>query len=373
MTERTSLTLGRTAVYTAVKTIEVREYPVPEPAPGEVILRIKQAGLCGSDLHIWRGELGEPAPGGRPLGHEGLATVHALGSGVDTDSLGGQLRVGDRVTWFPIFTCRRCRMCLQGDLQLCLKRQVAYRMSGAEPPHFFGTMGDFFYLPAGHPVFKIPDELEDEEVVALNCAMGTVFQGLDSAGMRQGHNVVVMGSGGLGLYATAFATGMGASQVVAIDRLEPRLAMARELGATATINIGELTTPQQRTERVMEVTRGRGADIVLELAGYGELVPEGLSMLGPQGAFVSIGNIVPGRPTTFEPRLLGGSKRMIGSTMYRPVMVSRMLDFILKHRQRLPIGKVISHKFQLAEIDRAFASSEWDGQSIPIIRSVIVP
>ena len=70
--------LGRTAVYTGVKTIEVREYPVPDPGPGEIILRITQAGLCGSDLHIWRGELGEPAPGGRPLGHEGLATVHQV-------------------------------------------------------------------------------------------------------------------------------------------------------------------------------------------------------------------------------------------------------------------------------------------------------
>ncbi|HEX8969346.1 MAG TPA: zinc-binding dehydrogenase [Chloroflexota bacterium] len=364
---------GRTAVYTAVKTIEVREYPVPEPAPGEIILRITQAGLCGSDLHIWRGELGDPEPGGRPLGHEGLATVHALGAGVETDSLGNPLREGERVTWFPIFTCRRCRLCLQGDLQLCQKRQVAYRMSGAEPPHFFGTFGDFFYLPAGHPIFKIPDNLDDDEVVALNCAMGTVFQGLDSAGMRQGHSVVVMGSGGLGLYATAFAVGMGATNVIAIDGQSARLDLATELGATATINIRELTTPAERIARVMEVTQGRGADITLELAGYGELVPEGISMLAPQGTFVEIGNIVPGRPTTFEPRLLAGSKRMMGSVMYRPASVPRILDFIATNRDRLPIRKIISHKFALADIDHAFASSEWDGQSIPVIRGCIVP
>ena len=100
---------GRTAVYTGVKTIEVREYPVPDPARGGEIIQILQAGLCGSDLHIWRGEFG--LAGGRPLGHEGLATVHALGSGVSTDLLGNPLEEGDRVTWFPIFTCRRCRMC----------------------------------------------------------------------------------------------------------------------------------------------------------------------------------------------------------------------------------------------------------------------
>jgi threonine dehydrogenase-like Zn-dependent dehydrogenase len=365
--------VGRTAVYTAIKTIEVREYPVPEPSPGEIILRIKQAGLCGSDLHIWRGEAGEPAPGGRPLGHEGLATVHALGSGVRTDSLAAPLEEGDRVTWFPIFTCRRCRMCLAGDLQLCQKRQVAYRMSGAEPPHFFGTMGDYFYLPDGHPIFKIPDELHDDEVVALNCAMGTVYQGLTSAGMRQGDNVVIFGTGGLGLYATAFAVGMGANEVVAVDAQSARLTLARELGATATIDIRDLTTSQARVERVMDLTRGLGADVVLELAGYGELVPEGISMLGPWGTFVEIGNIVVGRSTTFEPRLLLGGRRMIGSSMYRPAYVPRMLDFIRTHRQRLPFRKVISHRFALDDIDRAFASSEWDGQSIPVIRSCIVP
>ena len=96
-------------------------------------------------------------------------------------------------------------------------------------------------------------------------------------------------------------------------------------------------------------------------------------MLGPQGTFVEIGNIVPGRPTTFEPRLLAGSKRMLGSVMYRPASMPRMLDFIITNREQLPIRKVISHKFALADIDRAFASSEWDGQSIPVIRSAIVP
>jgi threonine dehydrogenase-like Zn-dependent dehydrogenase len=166
---------------------------------------------------------------------------------------------------------------------------------------------------------------------------------------------------------------MGASEVIAIDGQPARLQLATELGATAVININELSTPRARIERAMDVTRGRGADIVLELAGYGELVPEGISMLGPLGTFVEIGNIVPGRPTTFEPRLLAGSKRMMGSVMYRPANVPRMLDFISRNRTRLPIGKIISHKFNLSDIDEAFIRSEWDGQSTPVIRSCIVP
>jgi D-arabinose 1-dehydrogenase-like Zn-dependent alcohol dehydrogenase len=364
---------GRTAIYTGPKTIEIREYPVLDPGAGEMMLRIKQAGLCGSDLHIWRGELGEPWPGGRPIGHEGLATIHALGAGVSTDSTGKPLQEGDRVTWFPIFSCQRCELCLAGDQHICAKRQVAFKLRGDEPPYFFGTFGDFFYLPPNHPVFKIPDDVADEEVVSVNCAMGTVFQGLVDAGIRQGHNVVVLGAGGLGLYATAFAVGMGAQEVIAVDGQQARLDMARRLGATATININDLKTVEQRVARVKDATRAHGADIVLELAGYGELVPEGLAMLAPQGTFVEIGNIVTGRDAHFHPRLLGGSKHMTFSSMYRPANVPRMLDFIQKNHDRLPIKNVISHKYALKDIDAAFAASEWAGGSTPVVRSAIVP
>ncbi|MDE3074771.1 MAG: hypothetical protein KGJ86_05030, partial [Chloroflexota bacterium] len=101
--------------------------------------------------------------------------------------------------------------------------------------------------------------------------------------------------------------------------------------------------------------------------------PEGISMLAPKGTFVEIGNIVPGRPTTFEPLILAGSKRMMGSVMYRPAYVPRMLDFIAKNRKQIPLRKVISHRFALNDIDQAFASSEWSGQAIPVVRSCIVP
>ena len=111
----------------------------------------------------------------------------------------------------------------------------------------------------------------------------------------------------------------------------------------------------------------------MELAGYGELVPEGIRMLGAQGAFVEIGNIVPGRPTTFEPRLLGGEKRMMFSSMYRRRRCRACWTSSSPIARRLPIKKVISHKFKLAEIDKAFASSEWDGKTIPVVRSAIVP
>ena len=136
-------------------------------------------------------------------------------------------------------------------------------MEGGQHPYFVNTLADYIYLPPLHPIFRVPDELPDEMVVALNCALGTVFQGLKSAGVQQGHTVVLQGVGGLGLYSVALAKDVGAGRIIGIDGKEARLNLARELGADDTININELKSPEERIERVMEITNGRGADIVM--------------------------------------------------------------------------------------------------------------
>jgi 5-exo-hydroxycamphor dehydrogenase len=297
----------------------------------------------------------------------------ALGQGLTRDAVGTPLHEGDRVTWQPTFPCYTCAFCLAGDLNMCPNRQIAYRPEGGQPPYFLGTFSDYLYLPPRHPIFKIPDELLDEEVVSLNCAMATVFQGLVSAGTRQGHSVVIVGAGGLGLYSTAFAAGFGARHVITVDGQQPRLDLARELGATATLDINELRTTPERVERVLELTQGRGADVVLDAAGAGNLIQEGITMLKPLGTFVEVGSIGRGRLESIAPTSLLAGKRIIGSAGGRPDLVPRILDFLLTFRSRYPIQKVISHTFALADIDAAFAQSEWQGQATPVIRSAIHP
>ena len=124
----------------------------------------------------------------------------------------------------------------------------------------------------------------------------------------------------------------------------------------------------------MDVTHGRGANIVLELAGYGELVPEGIRMLGAQGTFVEIGNIVPGRPTTFEPRLLGGEQAH-DVLVDVPPGVGAAHAGLHRHQSRDGCRSRRSSRTSSssADIDQAFASSEWDGKTIPVVRSAIVP
>jgi L-iditol 2-dehydrogenase len=365
--------VGRLAVMTAYRApLELREYQVPEPEPGAIILRITQAGICGSDLHMWRGDTAESRPippEGRSMGHEGTGVIAALGAGVATDALGMALREGDRLVFFATFPCWSCQLCLQGDPNLCVR--YPYRPVGRHP-YFIGTYADYYYLPPRHPVFRIPDELPDEIMAPVNCAMCTVAHGLQVAGAKQGQAIVIQGAGGLGLTATALARDLGAGRVIVIDRIQRRLDLARRFGADATINIGELDTPESRIERVKELTNGLGADLVMELVGIPDLLSEGVGMLRNGGTFLEIGLFFK-KPALFDASaLVQGGKRVVGSLMYRPQTLAAVLEFLVRN-QHLPFAELVSHRFPLSELNRAFHDSEWAGGSTEVVRGVLVP
>lgn len=369
---------GRTAVLkTYFEPFVLEEYDVPEPEPGAVVLRITMAGLCGSDLHTWRGDHGTNRPlppTGMLLGHEGIGIVAMLGKGLTKDTAGHDLHEGDRVIFSALAPCNHCQYCLAGDHNLCPTRSLVNGRSPAgRIPYFVSTYSDYICLPAFHPIFRVPDEITDEEVTALNCAMGTVLEGLRVAQMRQGMSLVTQGAGGLGLYAVALAKDMGASTVIAIDGQKARLDLALAWGADAVININEMESPRERVEEVRRLSGGKGADIVTELVGTGEVVPEGIEMLAPGGAYVEIGNLVRGRTATIEPQALLRRKRILGSSMYRPEILPTLLDFVQRNRQTVPLGRIISHRFALSEINAAFDASEWTDRETPVIRSAIIP
>jgi threonine dehydrogenase-like Zn-dependent dehydrogenase len=368
---------GRAVLFMgARKPFEITEYEVPDPEPGAIVLKVTQAGICGSDLHSWRGD-GTPAPvpaGGRTTGHEGTGVVYKLGTGVSTDSLGKPIKEGDRLMYSAIAPCGRCYQCLNGQGNWCVQGFFPRRTPG-EFPYFNGTYADYYYIRSDQPVFRVPAELPDSVLGFVNCAMGTVTEGLMRAGCKEGHYVVIQGAGGLGLNAVAAAKDMGAHRVIVLDRLENRLALAREFGADDTINIEqEWTTPEMRRQRVMELTDNRGADIVLELVGRSELLVEGLSYLTNGGTFVEIGNIVRGDPVPFDPaQLVFSAKQIIGSPMYRPRLLPMMLETLVKKQGKVPYEKIVSHTFPLEKINEAFEQAEWLDRQPAITRSMLVP
>jgi L-iditol 2-dehydrogenase len=351
----------------------IEEYTVPDPEPGGLILKITQAGVCGSDLHTWRGDQAAVPlpPGGRVMGHEGTGVVFRLGEGLTTDSLGKPIREGDRLMYSAIRPCLRCYQCLNGNTNWCSGSR--YGGNAGEAPYFTGTYADYYYIPANHPVFKVPDELPDEVLGFVNCAMGTVTEGLLRAGCKEGDYVVVQGAGGLGLNATAMARDMGAHKVIVMDRLDHRLALAEAFGADHTVNVEEFSTPKMRNERVMDLTGGRGADIVLELVGRPELLAEGIDLLTNGGTFVEIGNISRERTVTIDPSALLRGKKIMGSLMYRPQLLPLMMETLVKKQGTVPYERIVSHTYPLADVNRAFADAEWHERQTGVSRAMLVP
>jgi threonine dehydrogenase-like Zn-dependent dehydrogenase len=351
------------------------EFPLPPVEEGGILVKVTAAGICGSDLHYWRGEM-RPLIAGRPgpfiLGHELTGVVYALGRGVATDSLGRPLKEGDRVVFPYFFPCRRCYLCTRGELNLCPQR-FRFRRSIEEYPYCNGGFADYFYLFPGHFVFKAPDDLSDEALTPLNCALAQVVYGLQKGGVRMGDAVVIQGAGGLGLYAVAVAKEMGAGLVIAIDGVPARLEMAKQCGADYVLDITQLQDPQERVARVKELTGYRGgADVVVEVVGYPQVVPEGLEMLRRGGTYVEIGNIWPGSTVTLDmSRILFGTTTIVPTAHYDPYVLVQALDFLTRTKDKYPLTRIASHKFPLERIAEAFEVAEWRGRPTAVTRAII--
>jgi L-iditol 2-dehydrogenase len=354
---------GRIAVLKAYGgEFELREYPVPEVEPGAILIRLTRAGVCGSDLHIWRGEMKEvygAIPTDLTFGHEMCGRVERLGRGVATDSLGAPIREGDRVTFCYFFPCGRCPVCLQDDLGSCPRKARANRVAGT-PPYFNNAYGEYYYLRPDHWVFRVPDEVSDTVATPANCALSQVLYGLQKAGLRFGQSLVVQGAGGLGINAVAVARDMGADTIIAVDRRADRLELARAFGADHALSVDDLPGADSRIEAVRELTGGFGADIVADFVGYPDVIPEGLRMLRSGGCYLEVGSIAPGNVFSYDATaLVRGNVRLVGTSNYSPWALGQALAFLRRNIRRFPFDRVVSHTYPLERITEAFQQADW--------------
>src|SRR5688572_25009163 len=371
---------ARAAVSFGPGRMEIREYPVLAPEPDQALIRVTMATICGSDLHAWRGEMasivpqkaGEAAPAPKPSigGHEMTGHVEALGSGWSTDTLGRPLREGDRVAFSFFNPCGKCWACLSNTAR-CPNR-YRLRAPADVAPHFHAAYAEYHVTKPGQWVFKVPDDLSDELVAPANCALSQVLYSLHRIGIWLGDTVLIQGSGGLGLCAAAVAKEMGAGQVIVVDRIAERLALAREFGADQTINLSEVPDAQDRVRFVQDLTEGRGADVALEVAGVPSVVQEGLDMLRFGGRYCLVGNIVAGAAAEVVPHdIIRTSREVLGVVGYEAWVIPRALDLLVRTRDRYPYHKLVSHQYPLAEINRAFEESDWALSQGKVTRGVI--
>ncbi len=331
------------------KPFEIREVPIPEIEPDGVLIRVTHANVCGSDLHFWRGDAPLRLPAdGWIFGHEMTGRVAKLGARIATDSLGRPLKEGDRVAYTYFYPCGRCYACLHKEPAAC-PHKIERPVGPSTFPHLHGAFADHYYLRPGGAIFKVPDQLADEAVAGVNCALSQVIYGLHVAGVRFGDSVVIQGAGGLGVQAAAVAKDMGAATVIVVDQIPLKL--------------------------VRQWTGGAGADVACDLVGFPAVIPEGIEMLRSGGTYLEIGTISRGATVDFEPSLLvWGSKKIVGVIQYDPWVIPRALDFLVRTKDRWPWPRILSHKYSLDKINEAFAASEWHNkETTSITRAALTP
>jgi threonine dehydrogenase-like Zn-dependent dehydrogenase len=367
---------GKAAVFFGPgKPFELRELPIPEVEPDAVLIRVSLANVCGSDLHFWRGDAPLRLPDdGWLFGHEMTGRVARLGARVKTDSLGRQLKEGDRVAYTYFYPCGRCYACLNNEPAAC-PAKIERPVGPAQFPHFHGAFAEYYYLRPRGALFLVPDALPDELVAPVNCALAQVIYGLHRAGLRFGGSVVIQGAGGLGVQAAAVAKDMGAATVIVVDQLPGRLELAKAFGADHTIDLKAVTDRKERVNLVRKWTGGVGADIACDFVGFPQVIPEGIEMLRSGGTYLEIGTISRGAKVELEPALLvWGSKKIVGVIQYDPWVIPRALDFLVRTRESRPWHRILSHTYPLEQINEAFAASEWHNrETTTITRAALTP
>jgi threonine dehydrogenase-like Zn-dependent dehydrogenase len=349
--------------------LEVRSYPLPdEIEAGAALVKVEMAGICGTDVHLWKGQLPIPRP--IIMGHETVGFLARAGEGVDHDWTGALLREGDRVTWSAGRLCGRCQNCsVLRQPTRCLNRS-AYGISFAsdEFPHFSGGYAEYIYLRPGTAIFKL-DDLSSEAIIGAGCALVTAIHGLERMTIGWDDKVVIQGSGPVGLSALTVAKTSGASQTIVVGGPADRLDLAREFGADHTIDIDEVKDSTARIEEVMRLTGG-GADAVVECVGIPTTVAEGLEMCRDGGKYLVLGHYGDAGATPLNPHVITRKQLTVyGSWASEPRHMAAAIRFLKKQGDRYPFERLISHRFPLEQAFEALqTTARWSSS-----KSVIVP
>jgi alcohol dehydrogenase len=312
---------------------------VPDPsimAETDAIVRIDTATICGTDLHILKGDVPEVEPG-TVLGHEAVGTVVETGKAVTT------LQAGDRVLVSCITSCGRCRFCREGHYGLCTGG------GGWILGHLIdGLQGELARVPfADTSVHKLAPEIADEQALFLADILPTAYEvGVLNGKVTPGDTVAIVGAGPIGLAAVMTAKLMTPGRIVALDVADARLEHASKLGADVTINNGETDALTE----IMELTNGLGADVAIEAVGVPETFELCAEIVRPGGHVANVG--VHGRPATLHLEKLWIKDVTITTGLVDTSTTPRLLELIANGR--IDPTPFATHHFELAETEEAY-------------------
>jgi len=346
------------AVMPAPRTpVELREFRTPDLPPGGVLVETSFSEVCGTDVHLFHGRLaGVPYP--IIPGHVSIGRVDRLRGEAKTID-GMTLREGDRVAFFDVHrTCGRCHACaVTRTPTRCSARRV-YGITDPASEGLFGGWSEAIYLEPGVLMAKVPDPVADEDYIGGGCGLITSVHIMDRAEIRLGDTVVVQGTGAVGLSAIALAKLSGASRVIAIGAPADRLGLASRMGADVTLDLA--ATVPERLERVRDLTKGHGADVVIEAAGSARAIEEGLNLARDGGRYVIAGHYTNAGPSTINAHEQINRKHLEirGCWGSEPTHFVRALDVLAQHAARIPWSAIGGKVYALDELNQALADAE---------------
>jgi len=331
-------------------------------------MRMELCGVCGTDMHIYGGNMKVPYP--IIPGHEFVGVIEEIGEDARRHEVRGQsLAEGDRVVVVPGTNrfCGDCYFChfMPHKPTLCTGRKVmGVNTTSAEPPHLLGGWAEKIYVDAEHYwVYKVPDEVPPE-VAVLSEPMAvssraferSVAPGLPTygEGFRVGGSVVVQGAGAIGLLAVATASLSGAGKIISVDMMDERLEMAGKLGADHVIDMRQVKTAEERVAEVNRLTGGMGADVVIECVGVPAAVPEGINMTRRGGKFVEVGHYTDPGPVLINPHTICFKDMdILGSWAYPAAQFATSLDLMRLSMDRMPLHEIVTHKYKVKDAQKA--------------------
>lgn len=330
----------KAAVFVKPGKIMLDEKPIPKVGAGEALVKITTTTICGTDVHILKGEY--PVAPGRIVGHEPVGVVTELGIGVTGYQLGQRVIVG------AVTPCGQCYSCLDGVQAQCGGHAIGGWRFGNT---IDGCQAEYVLVPnAMANLTPVPDELSDEQVLMCPDIMSTGFGGAESGKIRIGDTVVVFAQGPIGLCATAGAKLQGASLIIGVDHVPERLKMSKMMGADVTINFEKMDP----IEEIMNLTHGRGVDVAIEALGTQETFEKCLRALRPGGRVSSLG-VYSGKLTMPLDAIAAGLGDHKIVTTLCPGGKERMRRLInIVKSGRVDLKPMVTHRFKLDDIEKAY-------------------
>lgn len=320
---------------------------VPSVQPGQVLVRVLGATICGSDRHSYEGRRQVATP--TILGHEIVGEIVEFGdSVVPIDLAGAPIAIGDRVTWSIVAHCEHCFFCDRDLPQKC-ERGVKYGHEAMRPGYeLSGGFAEYCVLAPGTSIMRLPADMPLEVACPANCATATSAAAVEAAGEVAGRTVVILGAGLIGLTTAAMVRRSGASGVIVVDPDQHRRGLAEAFGATQAVS------PDDLAGQVAERTR-HGIDCLIEASGAGAAFTGAFPLVRVGGTVVLVGSVSPGAdvPVALE-RIVRRNLKIQGIHNYAPRHLRSAVEFLGQAHREYPFAGLVSDWLEIGEIDQAF-------------------